>query len=77
MQHETIQRIQDVSSQVTYTGAGSAVFFGITAEFWGVIFGLIIGIAGLLVNWYYKHKAHNLLVKKYELQGIVEEDDNG
>lgn len=75
MQNESIQRIQDVSSQVTYTGAGSAVFFGIAAEFWGVIFGLIIGVAGLLVNWYYKHKAHKLLVLRYEKDGIVEEEE--
>jgi hypothetical protein len=74
MQNETIQRIQDVSSNVTYTGAGGAVFFGFAAEFWGVVFGLVIGLAGLLVNWYYKHKAHKLLEKEYAQRGIVEDE---
>lgn len=74
MQQETMQQITNVSEKVTYSGAGSAVFFGIAAEFWGVIAGIVIGVAGLLVNWYYKHKAHKLLIKEYQMKGIREDD---
>jgi Mn2+/Fe2+ NRAMP family transporter len=74
MQNETIQTIQEVSTRVQYTGATGAVLFGVALEFWGVIFGLIVGVAGFLVNWYYKHKAHKLLVKRYESLGIEEEE---
>jgi len=60
---------------MTYGGATASVFFGLTAEFWGVICGLLVGIAGLVINWYYKDKAHRLLVKKYEKEGIVEQEE--
>jgi hypothetical protein len=75
MQHsDTVQRITDVANTAQYGGAGATVFFGITAEFWGVIIGAIIGLAGFVVNWYYKHKAHKLLEAKYAKEGIVEEE---
>ena len=41
------------------TGAGSAVtLFGwATSSTLGMWVGIVIGIAGLLVNWYFKHKS--------------------
>jgi hypothetical protein len=72
MQQETIQTIQEVSTRVQYTGATGAVIFGVALEFWGVIFGLIVGVAGFLVNWYYRHKIFKLEKAKYAKEGITE-----
>jgi len=78
MQQEAVEAVAAVGSKMTYGGAGTAVFFGLTAEFWGVICGLIVGIAGLLINQYYKRKAdryreieHKLRVKWFEQNGVL------
>ena len=45
-----------VASKVTYTGASaSVVSWAISSEV-GVICGIVIGVLGLLVNWYYRAK---------------------
>jgi hypothetical protein len=75
MKHEAMEAVAAAGSKMTFGGAGTAVFFGITAEFWGVICGLIVGLAGLGINWYYKAKAHRLLEKEYAKKGIVEDDE--
>lgn len=41
---------------VTQTGAYSAVIGGLTANELAAYCGIVIGIAGLLINWYYKAK---------------------
>ena len=50
-------------SKATYTGSGmilSGWFF--SSEF-AVFVGILMGIAGFLVNWYYKHKISNAEIK--------------
>jgi hypothetical protein len=47
---------EKISAAAGYTGSGTAVVFGLTPSEWsvvGVIGGLIIGVAGFLVNAYY------------------------
>ncbi len=44
------------SSLVTQGGAFSAVFGGLTANEVAAYGGLIIGVLGLVMNWYYKAK---------------------
>lgn len=44
------------SSVATYGGAGSAVFFGLTANEFGALCGVIIGFLGLVANIYFKQK---------------------
>lgn len=41
----------------TYAGGATSVVFGLTPGEWqalGVIIGIIVGVAGLAVTWYYK-----------------------
>ena len=45
-----------VSSVATYGGAGSAVFFGLSANEFGALCGVIIGFVGLVVNIWFKHQ---------------------
>lgn len=57
---------QQIAQKVQYAGAGIATGSGgvapVLAENYqaiaalGVIVGIVVGIAGLLINWYYLHK---------------------
>lgn len=45
-----------VGSKVTYTGAStSVVAWALSSEF-GILAGVLLGLGGFIVNWYYKHK---------------------
>lgn len=44
------------ASAVTYAGSGAAMFGGLSANEIAAYGGLIIGVVGLFVNWYYKAK---------------------
>ena len=48
--------IASVGSKATYTGAGASVVGWVLSSEFGVFCGLMLGIGGFLVNWYYKHK---------------------
>jgi hypothetical protein len=51
------------SSVATYGGAGSAVFFGLTANEFGAICGVVIGFVGLIANIWFKYQ-HLEVAKK-------------
>lgn len=45
-----------LGSKATYGGASTtAVSWALSSEF-GIIAGIVIGVAGFIVNWYYKAK---------------------
>lgn len=44
------------ASKATYTGAGMSVTGWLLSNEFAVLFGLILGLAGFLLNWYYKAK---------------------
>ena len=64
--------IEKAATVAQYAGAGSAVLFGLTANEIGVLVGCLVGICGLLLNWYYKHM-HYRLAKERRVIGY--EDD--
>jgi len=43
-------------SKVTYTGASTSLLAWVLSSQFGVLIGVLIGVSGLCVNWYYKHK---------------------
>lgn len=43
-------------SKATYTGAGASVMGWVLSSEFGVLIGLLLGLGGFVVNWYYKHK---------------------
>jgi len=51
------------SSVATYGGAGSAVFFGLSANEFGALCGVVIGLVGLVANIYFKYQ-HLQVTKK-------------
>lgn len=55
-QEITDATIAAAGSKATYTGAGASVIGWLTSSEAGVVFGIVLGVCGLLVNWYYKRK---------------------
>lgn len=50
-------------SKATYTGAGMTIGGWFLSSEFAVLVGMLLGVAGLAVNWYYKHKLTKLEVK--------------
>jgi hypothetical protein len=45
-----------IGSKAAYGGGGTAFISGLISNEVGVIVGIVVGVTGLLVNWYYKAK---------------------
>lgn len=43
-------------SKATYTGASASIVGWVLSSEFGILVGLVIGVGGFLVNWYYRHK---------------------
>lgn len=54
------------SSIATYGGATSAVFFGLTANEFGALCGVVIGFIGLVANIWFKYQHLELARKDLE-----------
>ncbi len=48
--------MEKAATAATYGGAGSAVFFGLSANEFAAVGGLAIALIGLLVNIWFKHQ---------------------
>ena len=48
--------IAAAGSKVTYTGAGMTISGWFLSSEFAVLIGMLIGVAGFAVNWYYRHK---------------------
>jgi uncharacterized membrane protein len=48
--------VASLANKATYTGAGVTISGGILISEIAVIVGMVIGVLGLLVNWYYRAK---------------------
>lgn len=58
--HLTAQAVEATmaaaGSKATYTGAAVTIGGWVLSSEFAVLFGMVLGVLGLLVNWYYKHK---------------------
>lgn len=45
-----------MGSKATYTGASASVVSWFLSSQFGMLMGILIGLAGLAINWYYKHR---------------------
>jgi hypothetical protein len=54
------------SSVATYGGASSAVFFGLSANEFGALCGVVIGFIGLVANIWFKHQHLKIARKEAE-----------
>ena len=53
-------------SKATYTGAGMTIGGWFLSSEFAVLVGMLVGVAGLLVNWYYKHKQDRRLQREHD-----------
>lgn len=57
MKQEAIEAaIATTGSKATYTGAGASVVGWMLSNEFAVLVGLIVGVLGLVVNWWFKLK---------------------
>jgi hypothetical protein len=43
-------------SKATYTGASTSVVSWVLSSEFGILIGILLGVGGLAVNWYYRAK---------------------
>lgn len=53
----TDSAIAAFGSKATYTGAGSTVVGWFFSSEFGVVAGIVIGVIGLAINWYFRNRA--------------------
>lgn len=65
---EAIQQyVAERASAVTYVGALGSIFSWAARIDWGVVGGLLLGFAGLVVNWYFKRQANKRAEEAHRL----------
>ena len=63
-EHETA--IATAASKATFAGAGVTVGSWLTSSEFGVLAGILIGVIGLAVNWYFRRKTDKREQREYE-----------
>lgn len=53
-------------SKAAYTGAGSTIVSWMLSSEFGVLAGLVIGLLGLLTNWYFQHRRDRREQREHE-----------
>lgn len=66
--HTIDATIAAVGSKTTYAGAGLSIGGWMLSSEFAVLFGMALGTAGFMVNWYYKHKLTMAEIKLKEEQ---------
>lgn len=73
-EHAIETTLAATGSKATYTGAGMTIGSWFLSSEFGVLMGVVIGVSGLLVNWYYKHKLTMIEVRLKEEQAARERE---
>jgi len=55
-------------SKATYTGASTSVVAWVLSSEFGILFGVLLGLGGFIVNWYYKHKEDKRRQAEHDLK---------
>ena len=62
MEHQTAQevsKVMEIAGAATAAGSGISGWISTNHEliwFSGIVVGSVVGVVGLLINWYYKYK---------------------
>jgi hypothetical protein len=62
MTREGMEAASAVASKVTYTGAGGALIFGLTANEFAAMTGAAVAVISLIINFVFRLMAHRVLV---------------
>lgn len=57
-----------VGSKATYTGATASILGWVLSSEFGILMGLLLGVGGFIVNWYYRHKEDKRQQVEHELR---------
>jgi hypothetical protein len=57
-----------VGNTIQYSGATGSIVAGMALSEIGVIVGIVIAVFGFFINWYYKHMAFKLQIKRHNLE---------
>ncbi len=60
--------IASTASKVTYTGAGMTISGWMLSSEFAVLVGIVLGVAGFIVNWYYRHKEDRRSQAEHEIR---------
>lgn len=66
--------IEKAAPLMTYGGGTSTVVFALTWNEIGVIVGILIGLAGLGLQWYYKAREDSRAQVLHDLRMILQQD---
>ena len=66
--------VASVSSKATYTGGGMMISGWFLSSEFAVLVGMLIGVGGFFVNWYYKHKLTTAEIRIKEEQNARERE---
>lgn len=61
-------------TKATYTGAGMTISGWMLSSEFAVLFGMLIGVLGLGVQWYYRHKLTTAEIRLKEEQAARERE---
>lgn len=65
-----------VGSKATYSGSATMIgAWWLSSEF-AFLIGMIVGVAGLLVQWYYRHKVSRAELAHLEAQNLREKEEH-
>lgn len=65
-----------IGSKSTYAGASVTVTGWLLSSEFAVLVGMLLGLAGFLVNWYYRHKLTNAEIRLREAQEQREQEEH-
>ena len=65
-----------VGSKSTYAGASVTVTGWLLSSEFAVLIGMLLGLGGFLVNWYYRHKLTNTEIRLREAQELREREEH-
>lgn len=69
MKQEAIEAALSASAPTAmYGGSGAMIVGGVLASDIAIIAGAVVGVAGFLVNWYYKHMQNGRRQMEHELR---------
>jgi ABC-type transport system involved in cytochrome bd biosynthesis fused ATPase/permease subunit len=78
MSEQTTQAIEATlaaaGSKATYTGAGMTIGGWVLSSEFAVLFGMLLGVLGLGVQWYYRHKLTMAEIRLKEEQAARERE---
>ena len=65
-----------VGSKSTYAGASVTVTGWLLSSEFAVLVGMLLGLAGFIVNWYYRHRATLTEIRLLEAQDAREREEH-